>query len=517
MSSRSVAAALARLLNNVSSPVCVFDEERRLVFANEACTRWSGVALEELVGQLGSYSAVASEHQSPAVNWLCPPPEVFAGRREPGRIYAVSPAGDVLSCEADFVPLEPACDDGAGPVLVIGMLSDAPEDRSSTTVDRVAADPARILHEQLIHFHNQQRSRYRLDRLVGQSPAMALVRAQVETAIACRVGTTIVGPAGSQRELVARMIHYGRDRLAVSEQTDRHARPCVPMDGSLLTADLLSATANTVAAYARGTGTVVLLSHLDQLPIELQPDLLRQIVQRKDVTLLATSTEPPSSLVAQGRIQPQLYTAVGAIIISLPALAQRREDVPLLAQSLIEELNLQGAKQLRGCTAEAIDALVAHAWPGDVAELRQVIVEASASASGVEITPDDLPRRIFHAAEAVRRPAPHAESIVLAEFLTDIERELIGRALKQAKGNKARAAKLLGLTRPRLYRRMVQLGLEQVAAAVPHSEQRPRPPKRRRPAKRPLETIAEPPLADEMDNDDEIEFIPDIPFEEQID
>jgi hypothetical protein len=146
-----------------------------------------------------------------------------------------------------------------------------------------------------------------------------------------------------------------------------------------------------------------------------------------------------------------------------------------------------------------------------------VIAEAFATASGVEITLDDLPRRIFHAAEAVRRAAPHAESIVLAEFLTDIERELIERALKQAKGNKARAAKLLGLTRPRLYRRMVQLGLEQAAAAVAHPEQRPRPPKRRRPTKPPLETIAEPPLTDEMDDDDEIEFIPDIPFEEQID
>jgi hypothetical protein len=133
---------------------------------------------------------------------------------------------------------------------------------------------------------------------------------------------------------------------------------------------------------------------------------------------------------------------------------------------------------------------------------------------------------LFHAAEAARRPPRAEEPIVLAEFLTKVERELIERALKQAKGNKARAARLLGLTRPRLYRRMVQLGLEDPAAVAGGGLSRPaRKPSDRKRHKdsEPRERVAETATPeDDFDAtmpaiDDEAEFIEDIPFEEQPD
>ena len=103
--------------------------------------------------------------------------------------------------------------------------------------------------------------------------------------------------------------------------------------------------------------------------------------------------------------------------------------------------------------------MAGYSWPGGLDELSAVVQAAHQAATGPEITADDLPLAIRQADQLARHPAPQEESIVLDELLAKVERELIDRALSRARGNKAKAARLLGLTRPRLYRRMVQLGL----------------------------------------------------------
>jgi hypothetical protein len=163
---------------------------------------------------------------------------------------------------------------------------------------------------------------------------------------------------------------------------------------------------------------------------------------------------------------------------------------------------------------------VAYSWPGNLTELRRFVAGAVERSAGPEISVADLPQRLSQAAAMARRPQRADEPIVLSDFLTKIEHELIERALAQAKGNKARAARLLGLTRPRLYRRMVQLGLEesaeQVTAASPprgDSLRRIARKKRRRD-----ERLTRPAPADEPDGTvarDTPDYIEDIPFEEQ--
>ena len=107
-----------------------------------------------------------------------------------------------------------------------------------------------------------------------------------------------------------------------------------------------------------------------------------------------------------------------------------------------------------------------YAWPGQIDELAAVVREAATQAEESEIRAADLPKRLRHAAEAVRYTRQPAEPIDLEQFLARVEKELIERALREAKGNKSQAARLLGLTRPRLYRRMVQLGLERGEPAI---------------------------------------------------
>jgi DNA-binding NtrC family response regulator len=204
-----------------------------------------------------------------------------------------------------------------------------------------------------------------------------------------------------------------------------------------------------------------LFHRIDELPAEVQTRLadflIRQPIQGR---LLATAAEPLLDLARRGTFHPELAALLSTITIELPPLARRRDDLPLLAQLFLEERNATGSRQIGGFSLAALDRLDAYAWPGNLDELSEVVAEAHQRASGVQIEVKDLPERLHLAEQAAAQPRRSEENIVLDEYLGRVERELIRRALARAKGNKAKAARLLGVTRPRLYRRMVQLGLE---------------------------------------------------------
>jgi len=524
MASRSIASELLRQLDSSSVPLYLFDEERRLVFANRACADWTGVPVERLVGQIGSYTSTTHGQESAPVDRLCPPPEVFGGQPARGFVYAVLQDGRLRRRSADFHPLDQGR--GAAPVLVVCGAANLGDDElvspGGTFHSRAGADDdPQLLHDRVARFHQDQRDRYRLDRLVGDSPAMQVVRAQVRAAIASRANVTVVGPPGSGREHLARLLHYSRG----NGSQNKPAETLVPLDCRVLTDEVLAAAADALSAKGRTEAATVLLLHLETLPREIQPELVRLFLHRfPNLRLLSTSNAAPDVLGTEERLHVQLAAALNTLVVRLPPLSERRRDIPLLTQQLIEELNARGGKQLRGCAPEAMDALVSYAWPGNLQELRDFVTEAYNRAEGTEITFADLPRRLSYAAEAGHRPTRADETIVLEGFLAGVERELIARALKQARGNKARAARFLGLTRPRLYRRMVQLGMEErpVERAVPPaekgSESRLRPAAGRRSAGRLQRAATSEPGEPVVAPEDEIaEFVEDIPFEEQPD
>ncbi len=352
---------------------------------------------------------------------------------------------------------------GTGPEEVFGLIAilDA-EDLSEPVEQCPAAWPSTAesepteLHDQIRQFRRQAAGRFRADSLIGNSPAMRRVRAQVELAAGSRAGALVIGPPGSGRRQVASAIHYHGD--------GESAATLVPLACSVLGADLIHSTVTALATgnplgeeSARST---LLLSEIDRLPADVQAELAEVLLRRPfPLRLIATAEKRLDEAVARGEYRQDLAAALSAVVIELPPLVDRREDLPLLAQSLLERANTESGRQLGGFTAEALDRLDAHPWPGNVDELAQTVTEAHAKADGPEIGPDDLPERIYLAADAAAHPRRPEQTIVLDEFLAEIETELIRRALARAKGNKAKAARLLGMTRPRLYRRMVQLGL----------------------------------------------------------
>jgi DNA-binding NtrC family response regulator len=233
-----------------------------------------------------------------------------------------------------------------------------------------------------------------------------------------------------------------------------------------------------VAAIAKVGGTepsaapgTILLTRIDELAADLQAELALWFGRRPpSVRLLATAGRPLAELARCGEFREDLAALFGTLVIELPPLMKRREDLPVLAQLFLEESNAHGARQLGGFTPAAIDALDAYPWPGNLDELAEVVAVAHRRATGAEIDAKDLPDKLHWVAQAAAHPRRVEEKIVLDEYLRKIERELIERALHRSKQNKTKAARLLGMTRPRLYRRMWQLGLE---PAPPEQKNRP--------------------------------------------
>jgi DNA-binding NtrC family response regulator len=480
---RTAAQQLVRQFSAADRPIYLVDDRQVIVYCNPACAAWAGVPEEELVGQMCVYGMPAGDPAvaAAAAARLCPPPVALAGATRRGCVSAIADRGELVFRHAEFLPLwahahsagadaaefaveGPALSDAellgavsgtappAGLLVLVDAVDLAQPPAGPSDVDDPAADQ---LHAELARWRHRLAGRYHLERMVGSSSAAARVRAQVSLAAAAPVAVLIVGPPGSGKEHVAKAIHYRRP----AELTGA----LVPVACAALDTELLISTLQALGRsvpHAPDRWRTLLLSNIDALSVDAQGALLPLLGSLGSWRLIATAGHPPAELVAQGRLRPDLAAWLSTLVIELPALRERIEDLPLLAQSFLEEINASAGRQLAGFTPEALDALAAYPWPGNLDELADVVDQACERAAGSEIGPRDLPKQIHLAADAAQRPPRRDEPIDLVGLLANIETELIERALARSKGNKSRAAHLLGLTRPKLYRRLVQLGLE---------------------------------------------------------
>jgi DNA-binding NtrC family response regulator len=457
------AKKLNRLLNTAVQPVYVLDEELTIVFLNQACSNLLGPIAEKLPGTKCRYHSLgATSSADQAAAGLCPPPGASASQVIAATVSFYDENGRMRQRRAWFYHIGSPPRDFIGVVAIVDT-QDLPEDIVS--IESLSADEAQgvSLHDAVRRFRQEAAGRFRLDQLVGNSPAMRLARRQVELAASSRSSVLLVGPPGSGRQHLAATIHYASplDLSAMSP-----ASGLIPLDCSVLGADLIQSTISALAR-AKASGekaeqTSLLLNGVDELPAELQLELAALFTKKTfPLRLISTARTALRELAGRGLFREDLAAALSTITIFLPPLANRREDLPLLAQALLERCNARHDKQAGGFAPEALDRLFAYSWPGNIDELAEVVNEAYQRAGGAEIGVEDLPDRLRLAAQAAAYPRRTEETIVLDEYLGRVERELIRRALARAKGNKAKAARLLGLTRPRLYRRMVQLGLEE--------------------------------------------------------
>lgn len=445
--SRASVNELGRVLGAVVEPLYVVAASGRIVFINDSCAQWLAADPADIVGQECRYSAVEAVGPAAIAAALCPPPEAFHGQRVIGPLLLPGKP-DEKRGQAEFIPLNSAEEKSS---IVLALVSPGTGDDTASPADEQAGIQ---LHARLQSFRNRLTIRYHVDRLLGDSSAMRRVRAQVKLAAASAVPVVVLGPQGSGREHVGRAIHYGDGRAA--------AGPLVPLACPLLDAELLQATLRTLSR-ARSPAerpATLLLEEIDTLSDECQSELYRALSSGMlTARVVSTSREALTRLAQRGQFRRESAFLLSTLTISLPPLAERLGDLPLLVQWYIEQANAAATKQIGGCSADALDRLADYGWPGDLDELEAAVREAHKQTRGPLILPHDLPERLTLASQATARPARVEETIVLEEYLKTIEHELISRALAKAKGNKTKAARLLGMTRPRFYRRLVQLGL----------------------------------------------------------
>lgn len=457
--------SLAELLDGSARPVYAINSKRQIVYGNAALAQWLGLALDRIVGRLVEYHSESEEtrettgESSGQMTGLCPPPEAFTSGQCEGTVSCVARDGRLVHRHSYFLPLVSVA--GESPCGVLAVLAATDLSPDELAVELASEPMADELHRAIRRFRRAQAGQYAVESLAGESSAMRKVRSQVAAASTGGVNVLVQGPRGSGRTHVARAIHY-------QTSADAQAR-LVPVDCEVLNEDLLRRTLDSL----RGAGdakhpTTLLLSNLYRLAPPLQSQLI-QAIQEKSLAARIIATvadavpEPTRQEIetgaAIGTIDPRLMDAVSTITIHVPPLRDRLEDLPILSQCLLETCNRGSAKQVGAVRPEALDILALYEWPGELDELRDVIAAAHEACTSHEITPADLPAVVHHAARAASLQRREAERIVLDDFLASIEKELIARAMAQAGGNKTEAAQLLGMTRPRLYRRLVQLGL----------------------------------------------------------
>ncbi len=447
---------MGRLLDGASQPLYLLDEDRRFVFGNAAFRRWLGAVAEELPGRRCVYHSVSVASGVDGLTAaLCPPPAAFSGKRCVSVVARCDDQGRWSRRRTAFLPLG----DAAELIAVVAIVDDLdlPDDSQvPSPLDPEPASESEKLHEMLRQFHQRQATEYSLDRLAGSSAAIRRARSQAALAAGTRSSVVIIGPSGCGKERLARSIHFGIDA--------RQAGTIVPLDCAVLGGDLVRSTAIALAAQDSGSEragrNTLLLNRADTINLDAQVELGRIFLERPfPLRIMATSARSLVELAKAREYDKKLALGLSTLEIELVPLADRIEDLPLLTQMFVEEINAEGGKQIGGVASETLDVLTAYRWPGNVDELASAIAEAHGRAEGPEIRLNDIPEKIRLALDAAARPRRKERSIQIDEYLAKIERELIERAMAQAKGNKTKAAAMLGLNRPRLYRRLLQLGL----------------------------------------------------------
>ena len=450
------ATDLMKMLNVATMPIYVLDEQRRIRFANVCLLEWVDAANDEVVGLRCDYHHdVELDSMLSLATGLCPPPEAFVGRASRAVVACQSRGGQLSRRWADCLPL--AADEKGGR----GVLVVVDRDEVSVEFDRNSSNgESADLHELVREFYHAEQGRFSLGQLAGTSSAIRKARAQVRLAVQAVANVMVVGPSGSGREHVARTIYH-------AEQYQVERQILLPVECGLVDGEILQATIRAFGQRADDLGeqgrATLLLLEVEKLSQEAQRVLWDQLnVPGFNWRILSTARETGEMTGAQAdkAFDHELQSFLSTLVIKLPPLSERAEDIPLLAQLFLEKRNAAGEKQVGGFSPESADRLQLYSWPNNTDELVEMARHVHECVQGPIVQEHDLPTSILTATEAASVPRPQMEKIDLDVLLTQIEQELITRAIRKSKGNKAAAARALGISRQRLLRRWQQFKLD---------------------------------------------------------
>ncbi|MDP2247731.1 MAG: sigma-54 dependent transcriptional regulator [Nitrosomonadales bacterium] len=310
--------------------------------------------------------------------------------------------------------------------------------------------------------------------MIGESAAILQVRNMIEKLARSQAPVYISGESGSGKELAARLIHLNSSRhdaafIAVN---------CGAIPENLMESEFFGhkkgaftgAHQDKQGLFHAANGGTLFLDEVADLPLPMQVKLLRAIQEKKvrmvgdtheqaiDVRIISATHRNLGLMMEDGHFRQDLYYRLNVIELKMPALKERAEDIPLLAQALLEKQAHLASMPVPTLDPDAVTLLRQHTFPGNVRELENILERALAMCDGNRITADDLLLEQDHAPPPIIVPVEHSE-LPLPEYLESIEKTAILKALEITKHNKTEAARLLGVSFRTLRYRLSKLGL----------------------------------------------------------
>ena len=349
-------------------------------------------------------------------------------------------------------------------------------------------DYARDLMERLnaltskVEFYKQELSRergakYSLDNIIGESEAVRNLKEQIIRASRSSSTVLIEGETGSGKELIAHAIHTLSPR-----STGNFVRVnCSAIPAELLESEFFGYSAGAfTGASKRGklgrfelaNGGSIFLDEVNLLSTTMQPKFLRVLQEREidpvgglksipiDVRVIAASNIPLETLVESGQFRQDLYYRLNVISICAPPLRERMEDIPLLADHFIQRFNRELGMMVQGIGADALKLLQEYHWPGNIREMQNAIERAMNLTKGPFLRREDFLHLEQRVRAGKRRELPGDMSYQLRPAKQAFEKEFIQSALAAAGGNRAKAARMLGISRTVLYDKLAEYHLD---------------------------------------------------------
>ena len=337
-------------------------------------------------------------------------------------------------------------------------------------IDELEMRIARALKQQSLETENfslrkQLDSKFGLENIIGESPAMTEIFEIVQQVAPTRASILIEGESGTGKELIAKAIH----QLSPRAKQPFVAIHCAALAPTLLESELFGhergaftgAHERRIGRFEQAQGGTLFLDEIGEIDATVQVKLLRFLGERTfervgssktltaDVRLIAATNKNLEELVKAGTFREDLFFRLRVVEINLPPLRERPGDIPLMARKFLLEFAKENHKPVNDFTTDALEWLMSYSWPGNVRELRTAMEHAVVLCRGEKISARDLPRQISIGAK-------NDTQLLQQNDLTvkEAEKQLIMRALKETNGNRTQAAKKIGMSRRTFHRKL---------------------------------------------------------------
>jgi len=464
---------LEDVLENTLDGIFVIDSMRRFVLYNAACERITGYSRDEILGsqcQCHTVMECADEQGRALAATLCPGLQVFRGELPAGRqrLRLRRKDGSFAWVETIYTALK---NDSGEVQCVIAVLRDVSEAKRKDDELRGVTEN---LRDEVARLRAEIQDRYGFSNIISRSPKMQAVFEKVRAATNNSSAVLICGEAGTGKELIARTIHHN----GLQKEGKFVALNCSALSRDQLEGELFGyargagpqSNAEFEGLFRAAEGGTLFLDEITEMPVDTQAKLVRALQDGRvrpagssqeypiNVRVIGATSRGVSEAVASGWLRRELYYLLSVITIDTPALAERKEDIPFLVEHFVTEFNRQSLRKVKGIHPHVWPSLLQYDWPGNVRELRNAVESAIAVGSGPELKAEDLPNlvrgdtvEIFDGDKKLDLP--------LDDVLASVERRAILSALRRAGGQRSRAARAMGVSRSRLYRRMEALGI----------------------------------------------------------